>query len=307
MMKNLTHNIYCILLLCFMAFVIGGCIIANTPQTTSQSIETLVQTPQIETPIFTVSPDVVPTIPNPSDSSSTPLPTLSLSDAYLRFQRLLENNNDCRLPCWWGVIPGKTTWYDAERFLQTFSTINSVDNINGTLVAYVSLPLPTDKGTLTHSYYVNERSIVMGIDAYVYDWMPSLYLSAFLSEYGPPDNVFVRTFKNGIDGSWPFQIDLFYSDLGLLLEYSGGSPNIVGENIQNCFDDMYSPFIYMWSSDIPMKPDEVFENKLDIVNMPYPVPLEKAANMDVITFYETFKNPDNATCLETPLEFWPDY
>jgi hypothetical protein len=34
-------------------------------------------------------------------------------------------------------------------------------------------------------------------------------------------------------------------------------------------------------------------------------PLETATGMDVKTFYETFKDPDNVSCLQTPVEIWP--
>ena len=164
--------------------------------------------------------------------------------------------------------------------------------------------LPNEKGTLNHTYYI-KNNIVVGIDAYVYDLMPSLYLSNFLTEYGPPDEAFLRTFRRDEDGSQPYQIDLFYGKLGVLLEYSGGDPNTVGAKIRNCFDDMYSPFIYIWSPAASMTSGEAIEKLLDTQNMPYPVPILEATGMDVVTFYETFKDPDNTACLETPSNLWP--
>ena len=33
-------------------------------------------------------------------------------------QELLENNGGCKLPCWWGFTPGKTTWVEARQILE---------------------------------------------------------------------------------------------------------------------------------------------------------------------------------------------
>ncbi len=35
------------------------------------------------------------------------------------------------------------------------------------------------------------------------------------------------------------------------------------------------------------------------------MPLAQATEMDIETFYQTFKNPNNTECLETPAELWP--
>lgn len=100
---------------------------------------------------------------------------------------MLEKNGGCELPCWWGITPGKTSWQDAAHFLGSFSTIYRDENSS---YAYVYLPLPPDEGTLNHTYVI-EGDTVVEIYAYVYDWSPLLYLSKFLTDYGPPDEIFL--------------------------------------------------------------------------------------------------------------------
>lgn len=303
-MTNLKFYIY---RLCFLLmFLVGGCTAVNQPiaPTASQTIIVVVSS----TPISTIN---APTsINTPLPLVETPLPTLSPNDAYLRLQDILQNNANCRLPCWWGFTPGKTSWQDASRFLETFTTINQEEISNKNPIGdyvYVYLPLPPDKGTLNHTYVIKDNKIAE-ISAYVYDWSPFLFLNNVLAEQGPPDEAFIRTFRNSdyIDGSRLYEIILFYGKLGILLEYSGGRLNTVGEKLQNCFDDMKSPFIYIWSPDTPMTSAEAINKYLDIVNLPYPIYLEKATGMDVVTFYETFEKSGNTTCLETPLELWPE-
>jgi len=36
------------------------------------------------------------------------------------------------------------------------------------------------------------------------------------------------------------------------------------------------------------------------------MPLEEATGMTVETFYETYRDPANDPCIETPRDLWPD-
>lgn len=309
-MTNLKFYIY--RLCCLVMFLVGGCIAVNQPidPTASPTNEVVVSSTLIPT---NNAPTNTPTSTNtPLPLVETPLPTLSPNDAYLRLQGILQNNANCRLPCWWGFTPGKTSWQDASRFLETFTSVhqeelNRKNPIKDYAYVYVYLPLPPDKGTLDHTYVIKDNKITE-ISAYVYDWSPFLFLKNILAEQGSPDEVFIRTFRNSdyINGARLYEIILFYGKLGILLEYSGGSLNTVGEKLQNCFDDMKSPFVYIWSPDTPTTSTEAINKYLDIVNLPYPISLEKATGMDVVTFYEAVKKSGNTTCLETPLELWPE-
>jgi hypothetical protein len=52
---------------------------------------------------------------------------------------LLENNGGCELPCFWGIIPGKTSWSDASYWLQDITNIyeDQVFYEDGNLPAYL--------------------------------------------------------------------------------------------------------------------------------------------------------------------------
>ncbi len=245
-------------------------------------------------------------------SINTPLPiissfhTLSPEDAYLQLKKVLENNIDCRLPCWWGIVPGKTPWKEAEEKLVAFNNIGSPRGSADLFFISVHLPVPKEMGTLNHSYKIKE-GIVVGINAYVYDLSPFLHLSNVLTEYGSPDEVFLKTFRSEENGTHPYQVDLFYEELGVLLEYSGGDIKNVEDTLQNCFADLDSPFVYIWSAeDEPITSKEAIDKYLILQPMPYPISLEKATGMNVNTFYETFKNPGTVNCLVTPAELWPE-
>jgi hypothetical protein len=262
-------------------------------------------------PPTVINAPTVTNTPSPTATSippiETPLPTLSPVKAYARYQELLKTNDGCRLPCWWGITPGKTSWDNAQKFLQTFTWTEVQGPFNdGSFTGYVHLPLPQEKGTLDHTYSI-KNGIVNRIEAYNFDWATSLDFVSFLNSYGAPDEVFIRTYQNDLNESRPYLIDLFYTKLGILMEYSGGRAINVGKKIRNCFDNVDSPFIYLWSPDDKMTSSEAISAFLDTTNLPYPIPLYDATGMSVDSFYKKFRNPDKNNCLETPLALWPNY
>lgn len=249
----------------------------------------------------------VPTSINTSLPLIASFHTLSPDDAYARLQNVLKNNADCRLPCWWGITPGKTTWKEAEAYLGVFNDLGNVrGGVNEFSSVSVHLPLLKEEFTLNHTYYI-KNNIVVGVGAYVYDWSPFLYLSNILTEYGPPDGVFLTTFRYELNGMRPYQVNLVYEKLGILLSYSGGDAKNIGDTVQNCFEDLDSPFVFIWfAEDEPLTSQEAINKYLKLQSMPYPISLEEAAGMDMNTFYETFKDPNSTNCLVTPAELWPE-
>ena len=95
---------------------------------------------------------------------------------------------------------------------------------------------------------------------------------------------------------------------GILVEYSTLEPPKEADGkLQNCLiGKMDSPFIYLWSPEKqPLSFDEAKRMFLDIKSLPEPKPLLEATGMDVETFYQTFKNSNTDTCLETDKSLWP--
>jgi hypothetical protein len=62
----------------------------------------------------------------------------------------------------------------------------------------------------------------------------------------------------------------------------------------------------VWSPQLDLAYSEAAEATLHLRPSPYELPLEEATGMTVTSFYETFKNPENVACLETPAELWPN-
>ncbi len=235
--------------------------------------------------------------------TAIPKETLIPEQAQKLVQELLENNNGCRLPCWWGITPGKTSWTEARSFLQSFAIY-----IGETGGVRVPLPSPYSNADYMEQEYFIKDGIVDYIRIFNFNLAPKYFLPNFLKAYGQPSEIWIRTFAKEDLGIQNFVVDLFYQAKGILIEYSSGDPLTETDGkLQNCFiKNMDSPFIYLWSPEKQsLSFQEAKQKFLDTRNLPEPLPLETATGMDIKTFYETFKNPITKACIETPQNLWP--
>ena len=235
-------------------------------------------------------------------------PTLTADESKQLVRDLLENNAGCRLPCWWGITPGKTTWIEARQILEKTSLYIGGQEIGEVFYVDVQayLPYPHNFAKyMEHSYGV-KNGIVDYIDVYNFDLAPNFSLPNLLESYGQPDEVWIRTLPKAERGIQHFIIDVFYGELGILVEYSTGDPmKEVEGNLQNCWiTEMDSPFLDLWSPETQKLSFQEAKKFIDTTNLPEPKPLLESTGMDVKTFYETFKNSETDVCLETPKNLW---
>jgi hypothetical protein len=240
----------------------------------------------------------------PLPATRTPLPTLPLDEAQVMVFELLDTNAGCRLPCWWGITPGVTTLDEALHILTPFTRLLSIKGpFDQYYRATFRIPFPEEAGTINHTYYI-KNNIVEKINVYNWNYATHTYLPEFLSTYGQPDEVWVRTYRPE-RGNEPFEIALFYPSQGILMDTpGGGGGGIEGNIIRNCLRDMNWPFLYLWSPEIEITFKEAEEKYLD-PDAGYFLPLYDATGMTVAEFYENFKDPNTTACLETPLDLWP--
>ena len=171
----------------------------------------------------------------------------------------------------------------------------------------VYLPYPYDFAPSMEHVYSVKNGVVDYIRVYNFDLAPKYDLSKFLQTYGPPTEIWIRTFAKEELGVQDFLVDLFYQDNGMLVEYRTGVPlQVAYGTLRNCLvKEMDSPIIHLWSPDIPDLSFEDAQKFIDTANFPKPKQLFDATGMDVKTFYETFMDPGTDVCLETPQELWP--
>ncbi|MGB8984152.1 MAG: hypothetical protein WCC12_19960 [Anaerolineales bacterium] len=263
-------------------------------QPTSTRQPTLLQTPTTFQPTWTAQP------------------TLIGSNAIEAINHMIATNGGCKLPCWWGITPGETSWENAlillSRFSPTVTSSGPFDltrdaNTRHTLMAY------------SVSYKIPDSRIGRGASIDVLDDVVSIvYVGSestgeiftiphLLSEYGEPANIFIKTYSDTPTGILPFYIVLFYPDYQFtaIFEFEG---NKAGETISVCYS-LTTPRLYAWSRDESKYVNNYRLNDWVLgSNNTGLKGIEEASSLNTGTFYQRFINATSNTCFETPSSSW---
>ena len=282
----------------------------NTVVPTIKPSETVTPTPTLtDLPTFTPAP------------TWTPLPTLSTNQAKAKVKELLETNGGCELPCWWGIVPNKTTWADLSHFLSPIFQLSQQPP--KVFTEYGEKHTYTD-----YQFYFDvpgesqPASIILeGRDNIVF-WATifppaaeyKYQLHQVLALLGSPKQIFISAQASSpIPELPPTILVLDYSDKGVWASY-GYIPTQVGENLVVCpksslgiestYDNV-GGMLELFAPNIEYPRALSIQEYADMVGGFTAKKLEDVTNMTVETFYNTFINPTPSVCLETPVNLWP--
>jgi hypothetical protein len=291
-----------------------------------QQISTVAETRRI-TAMPSLSANITPTnlisetLPTPTGTPSL-LPTSTVETGQIptppgigakeQVLWLYETNNGCQLPCWWGIVPGETDWQTARAFLSQFDRdiYRSPDTSDSSASYGVTIPLSLDvfiEEKTELSLFVQD-SVVEAIDTHVsIGDTPPGYLDLYtlpnlLTTYGPPTEIWLSTYSKPFENNeLPFRLLLFYPQQGIMALFSdNGVKN--GQYVSGCPQRDPASYLTLWFPELAWTFEEV-KNGASVYNVDY-LRLEDTTDWDIATFYETFKNPDNTTCIETEAELW---
>lgn len=323
----------------------SGCLLGEKNETSannSNSAEEIFSPESTSTPLPKTTSITTRLTETPSPSiSPTPMPTLTQGGKDALVLDLLMTNGGCQLPCWWGFTPGETEWAQAEPFLETFAdSINTAGSpTSQSIDIYISISADEESNLLRHFYTV-ENGVIELMDVKIPENIPDYQLSNVLNNYGKPSLIFLRSGNQVWFDSLPFSVKLFYPQLNLLISYSGGDATVENDTVHICLKDT-SIGLAVWSPEkdlsytgtgedtLPLDPLQydlppVETTEITVTSLQklhymraaaatlrmrpsqYELPLDEATEMTITSFYETFRNPENEACLETPAELWPN-
>jgi hypothetical protein len=276
-------------------------------------------------PTATSTATIQPTMPTPTPTSQSiatetviSIPTPPGESRMEQVLWLYETNNGCQLPCWWGITPGQTEWSVAEEFLYRFDSnydIYESSPIPRIVYYGVSVILPqkvfsdyyTELGVLVIDGVVDTIETDVSIGDTPPGSLSQYTLSAFLSNYGEPTEVWLATYRSspgggpGSGGILSFVVVLFYPEQGIAALYDDLG-EIADDIVRGCPQEYPVSTLKLWSPNTDFTFEQLVSSSSSF-NLEY-LSLEESTEMDVTTFYETFKKPDNTTCLETPTNLW---
>ena len=244
-----------------------------------------------------------PTVTLIPSTTWTPIPTISSEEAPIVVAELLSSNAGCRLPCWWGIVPGQTRWEEAKGLL--FPLANSIfeNKLENSPLTHVeiffSAPYPST-GKFRQEYLV-EKEIVKRIEILPQQYSRYSQPKGLLEEFGNPDSIFLG---GSNDSPQSFQLILYYVSQGIFALYSTKMhPAQQQEILEVCFSENEIDYvdIYLWN------PADSFSATLDFIFKQYYRPFHEidfVTNLTTSEFYELFTSPSQTGCFKTPSSFW---
>jgi hypothetical protein len=282
------------------------------------------------TAIVETSPTSTNSLATTIEESATPvptvtsLPTLFPERAKDTILELIANNGGCDLPCWWGIVPGKTSLGEAQHILEplrgTFEEFRFIPQ-----GGRISLEIPSHDLGMIHYYLADENIVDMilvsaqttasenehkiyGSPAFVKDWENYL-LPNVLDQFGQPTEVWLAKSPAVLDkqdgGYVPFYLLVFFQKKGIMVQYKGLVELHEGQ-IAIC-PNKADVDLWLWKPEEGITLDYVIQrsNRFAIGDFSYYKPIEEVTEMDVEEFSETFKNADTSKCFESPRRLWP--
>jgi hypothetical protein len=313
-------SVYCTLVICFV--ILAACgqtdhidkpVNPATVITTNLSSPTPKNTMMITSTVSIIPPKPTETFQPPTvtlqpmlTSTRTLQPTLPADQAQALALKMIQTNGNCSLPCWLGIEPGKTTWDDANNFLNTFAANMSIlsDDVHGVIFKFPKNTYRVDKTGAT--IYVR-NGIIDQIRA-----PEDLSLPDLLTNYGAPTEIRIHAIGyDTIDPIGRFTLVLFYQDQGIMAVYDGS--NEKAKTIHICPNHIQGPqqTWLLWSPDDSLTFAEAGRKTLLISPYPPPaesdyIPLVKLSNLSIDTFTQRYKDPKNqSVCMEMPAPDWP--
>jgi hypothetical protein len=285
-------------------------------------------TPSVTFTLAPTLPEKTEIVGNTPAPIFTPVPTIPAEDAYNLLASWFQNNNDCQLPCWGGLIPGESSSLEAYTKLTTLGSIADDFNYLHPTGGDVVITYPSDDLKIRILVEINSKADrrtmeVVRISTYTVREIPGGYedvynapaynkmmgayaLNSILSKYGFPTEVLVRADIYTTGAQETFSITLLYPENGIFVRY-----NMLAERMD---DQVYGcpshSFIDLWL----LSPEDAgaYQEILLSSNVQwegiwsYTTPIQEAASMSIETFYQTYLKSTDA-CLKTPLNIWPDH
>lgn len=262
-------------------------------------------------------------IPSPISPTLTPFSKLTSEESVRELFELLENNGDCQLPCLLGYTPGVSTREEMKNFFSQFVSVDSseivIDKVrdddgkwNAVGFYFRHLDVYFDIG-LT-SYEDATLSTAFALDsASRHKWHPSyrdtmnyFMLPNILANYGAPSQVSILTYRNDPQRpditAWPFFLFVLYQDQGFYILYEMNRVS-TGVEFRGCPAESFVS-IATWSPG----DNETFNMLTDATVLGNYLSdyksISDSTSMDLDDFYQEFSNPDNTTCVDTPIDVW---
>jgi hypothetical protein len=264
--------------------------------------------------------------------------TLTASEVQDWVIERMHDNGDCQLPCFWGIMPGVTTFQVYSNLLsplsiyldEEFHAIRYGPGYGMGWVLVPSISMVSTEAPTNPNFPQRERGEDQGIitsisfsggfittgssqeDRLFIDALENYALAQILGDLGPPNRVLLQPQIGNVywvASDLYYDLALLYEDLGVIIFYSG--PIIYPQSdgtLQHCFPYPYDSNVHIIAQSPENRlnfPGRFVERLNEYVRQRIFLDVEDATGVTVEEFYETYRNPANSNlCLTSPYAVW---
>jgi len=233
-------------------------------------------------------------------------------------KELLQTNAGCELPCWWGIVPGKTRWYVTREFLQALGARIGSDQDESGAIFHGTGGFDLMEDHIYNRFGFKERegiieSVHISSEGYANRRGFQLLWARYspknvITEYGPPSRVWIKSTSNywGNTGYNGYLLWLFYDQLGFVIKYSGG---VKYQPIYHFCPSMENKKDIGGIEFLLQSPSSLLPlDRLDDQDVPfrkYIRTIEEAAGLSIEQFYQLFTQGEKSGCFDVQADVFP--
>jgi hypothetical protein len=267
--------------------------------------------PAIVTPTVPVPTKTRVIIPSPTPKITHTVTTISTSTVPTEqvkawISKMLRTNDNCQLPCWWGITPGKNTWDETVSLMSPYATeIIQVDNRPGAAI-FKFVPKEIPKDVWLGLDFKVEDNLVRGISVSPSINTPDLYLPTLLSELGIPGEVWIQAYSDwpcDYGGIYSPGVYVIYPEQGVFAQYDSSISENRDGIIYTCMGN--GPILKLWSPEYesPTIKDLYSDFPEEWSEKP-PRPVQEALGMTPQQFYDKFRDVNQQACFTVQKKLW---
>jgi hypothetical protein len=164
----------------------------------------------------------------------TAISTPNANEREEHLRNLITRGNGCDLPCWWGIVPGKSRWNEVLQLVESLEAKVSGDPDDlGTLTPHPTGGFDLETiGVFNRIVFYEKKGEVLAIRAHsegqnnpdaFRDIWSSYSPEMIVEKYGTPSEVWLYSEPEprGSQTTVPYNIALQYSKLGFVIVYFG--------------------------------------------------------------------------------------
>ena len=251
-----------------------------------------------------------------SHDTSTAEPTLGEEQRNAYLLELIQTNGGCRLPCWWGFMPGQTSWNAVRtQIVHIGGRTNDYPNPDGSIYHGVGGLDWYPNGVHIRVGFIETQNLLHKIlittDGYS---DPSFFLSLWkqyspeelITAYGTPTRIEAMLFGSE-QGTEFYELLFFYDNQGILAAYKGKAVPAM-EGVTQVYRVCPAWRDHNWLPELKVYLQTLASggtlDQLANVDQRF-MPLSEISATNVDTLASLLRAVAEPACFETPASSWP--